>query len=40
VVEDVIVQRYRDGKIVEVREYRTREATLEAVAVREEGPIS
>ena len=34
VVEDVLVHRYRDGKIVEVREYRSREAALEAVAVR------
>ena len=34
VVEDVMVHRYRDGKIVEVKEYRTREAALEAVAAR------
>ncbi len=32
VVEDVLVQRYRDGKIVEVREYRTRAEALKAVA--------
>ena len=29
VVEDVMVHRFRDGKIVEVREYRTRAAALE-----------
>lgn len=39
-VEDVFVHRYRDGKIVEVREYRTREAALEAVAVRAGGTTS
>jgi ketosteroid isomerase-like protein len=32
VFAEVIVQRYRDCKIVEVREYRTREEALEAVA--------
>jgi ketosteroid isomerase-like protein len=39
VVEEVIVNKYRDGRVVEVREYRTREEALEAVAVRQEGPI-
>jgi hypothetical protein len=34
VVEDVFVQRYRAGKIVEVREFRTREEALEAAANR------
>jgi hypothetical protein len=36
----VIVNEYRDGRIAEVREYRTREEALEAVAARQEGPIS
>jgi ketosteroid isomerase-like protein len=40
VVEEVIVNKYREGRIVEVREYRTREEALEAVAARQEGPIS
>jgi ketosteroid isomerase-like protein len=34
VVDDVIVHRYRNGKIVEVREYRSLAAALEAVAAR------
>jgi ketosteroid isomerase-like protein len=34
VVEEVVVNTYRDGKIVEVREYRTREEAFEAVAER------
>ncbi len=40
VVEDVLVQRYRDGKLVEVREYRTREEALKAAAVAEPGRVS
>ena len=39
VVEEVVVNRYRDDRIVEVREYRTREEALEAVAVRQAGPV-
>jgi ketosteroid isomerase-like protein len=40
VVEEVIVNKYRDGRVVEVREYRTREEALEAIAVRQEGSLS
>jgi ketosteroid isomerase-like protein len=40
VVEEVLVNRYRDGRVVEVREYRTREEALDAVAVHQERPIS
>ena len=36
-VDDVLVQRLCDGKIVEVREYRSREAALGAVAERASG---
>jgi ketosteroid isomerase-like protein len=32
VVDEVYLHKYRDGRIVEVREYRTREEALEAVA--------
>ena len=39
-VDDVMVHRYRDGKIAEVREYRSLEAALEAVAVRSGRPTS
>jgi ketosteroid isomerase-like protein len=34
VVEEVLVNKYRDGRVVEVREYRTREEALEAVSVQ------
>ena len=33
--EEVFLNKYRDGKIVEVREYRTREEALEAVGISE-----
>jgi ketosteroid isomerase-like protein len=33
--EEVLLNKYRDGKIVEVREYRTREEALEAVGLSE-----
>jgi ketosteroid isomerase-like protein len=36
VVDEVFVNRYRDGKIVEVREYRTRQEALEAVGLTEQ----
>jgi ketosteroid isomerase-like protein len=32
VVDELIVNKYRDGRIVEVREYRTREEALEATS--------
>ena len=34
--EEVFLRKYRDGKIVEVREYRTREEALEAVGLSEQ----
>jgi ketosteroid isomerase-like protein len=40
VLDEVIVSKIRDGKIVEVREYRMREEALEAVALRQERPAS
>jgi ketosteroid isomerase-like protein len=36
VVDEVFVDKYRDGKIVEVREYRTRQEALEAVGLSEQ----
>ena len=33
--DEVFVNKYREGKMVEVREYRTREEALEAVALSE-----
>ena len=34
-LDEVLVNKYRDGKAVEVREYRTREEALEAVGLSE-----
>jgi ketosteroid isomerase-like protein len=34
--EEVLLNKYRDGRIVEVREYRTREEALEAVGLSEQ----
>jgi ketosteroid isomerase-like protein len=34
--EEVFLNKYRDGKIVEVREYRTREEALEAIGLSEQ----
>ena len=36
VIDEVFVDKYRDGKIVEVREYRTRQEALEAVGLSEQ----
>jgi ketosteroid isomerase-like protein len=36
IVDEVFVDRYRDGKIVEVREYRTREEAFAAVGLSEQ----
>ena len=36
VVDEVFVDKYRDGKIVEVREYRTRQEALEAAGLSEQ----
>ena len=35
--DEVLVNKYRDGKAVEVREYRTREEALEAAGLSEDG---
>jgi ketosteroid isomerase-like protein len=35
VLDEVYVSKIRDGKIVELREYRTRAEALEAVGLRE-----
>jgi ketosteroid isomerase-like protein len=35
VVDEIFVNKYRDGKIVEVREYRTRQEALDAVGLSE-----
>jgi ketosteroid isomerase-like protein len=36
VIDEVFVDKYRDGKIVEVREYRTRQEALEAAGLSEQ----
>jgi ketosteroid isomerase-like protein len=36
--DEVLVNKYRDGKVAEVREYRTREEALEAVGPRLAAP--